>query len=150
MVVGAANSGVTGLATDAVVGVGSDALTVGQQAGLGAFTGCTNGALSSVAYSIEKVLLDKEEVLAKKYVKDFFDWGKIGSAVGAAGGAITGGNNLAATHLDEVAEMAVVFAQQKIGFKVLEKGTKTVAETVMKKIGESSYKQMEEKIEESF
>ena len=35
MVVGAANSGVTGLATDAVVGVGSDALTVGQQAGLG-------------------------------------------------------------------------------------------------------------------
>ena len=46
--------------------------------------------------------------------------------------------------------MAVVSTQQKIGFKILEKGTKAVAETVMKKIGETTYKQMEEKIEEKF
>ena len=148
MAAGAATGGVTGLATAAMAGASSAALTVGQQAGLGAITGFTNGACSSVAINVEKVKLDGEAVSGKTYVNDFFLGGALGAGVGAAGGAVAGKINLAATqYLDEAAEMAFLF-NMKNGFKVLEKGGKFIVERVVAKIGETPIKYIKEQIEE--
>ena len=137
----------TGLATAAMVGGSTAALTVGQQAFLGAVTGSTNGAFSSVANNAEKVILDSEAVSGKAYMKDFVLGGLLGAGVGAVGGAVAGKINMTAgQYLDEAAEMAFLF-NKKNAFIALEKGGKFIAERGTAKLAETPIKFIKEEIE---
>ena len=68
-VVGAATGGAFVGASAALADVGG-ALTIGKQVAVGTISGTINGSLSSTGNNIEKVIVDKEKVSAKKFIKD--------------------------------------------------------------------------------
>ena len=149
-VVGAATGGAAAGASAALAGAGG-ALTVGQQAAVGTISGITNGFGSSVSNNIEKVIVDKERISSKKFIKDAAFGAVFGAGVGAAGGAVEGAINLAGTQfLDEAAEVAVATGSRKVGFKILGKAAQKITEKTIEKIGEKNYKFLEERMNDDF
>jgi hypothetical protein len=111
-VAGAATGGVVGAATAGIMGAGValSTATISQQVGIGAIAGSVGGACQSLASDVERNLLDDENIGAGEMLKNAACSALIGTAVGAAGGAISSriGGLLAFTDADEVAWTALL------------------------------------------